>query len=60
MKDVFVKKINKKTIVVKPSLEEIKKEFLKRIKEAQLLGDTSEVEKLQQEYLIKKVEYETV
>ncbi len=39
-------------------LEELKQEYLPQIKDADLLGDTAEKERLQQEYLQKKAEIE--
>lgn len=41
---------------IKTLLEELKKEYLLRIQEADLLGDTEEKTRLQQEYIQKKAE----
>lgn len=41
-------------------LDELKQDYLPQIKDADLLGDTAEKERLQQEYLQKKAEIEEV
>lgn len=59
MDQLYFKKIDSNTIIVKPSLNSVRDSYVKLIKDANLLGEYDEVERLQNEWQKVKASYET-